>query len=113
MTDKRIEKIFCHYGQEGQLNKMIEEAKELQDATRDLLYLIKAYQGDDRDERIERAKRHLAEEITDVRIMSDQLELGFDLFEECKQQREYKLNRQMKRIENELAICEKRRTPEK
>lgn len=113
MTDTRIEKIFFHYGQEGQLEKMIEEANELKEATRDLLYLIKAYQGLDRGERIAQAKRHLAEEITDVRIMAEQLEFGFDLFDECAKQMEFKLDRQIGRIKNELAICEERRTTEK
>lgn len=100
IDDNRIKLIFNHYGQEGQLGKMIEEANELKEATRDLLYLIKAYQGLDRAERIAQAKRHLAEEIADVRIMAEQLLFGFDLFDECEQQIAFKLARQMKRMEN-------------
>lgn len=113
MIDWRIKKIFNHYGKEGQLGKTIEEAVELQEAARNLLWLLKAYQGDDRTSRIEKAHQHLAEEIEDVRIMCDQLEYGLTLSAECEYQRYFKLGRQLSRMEkeNELAKIGKCESP--
>lgn len=96
-----IKDIYNHYGKEHQLEKMLEESYELQEATRNLLWLIKAYQCNDKESRIEKAVQHLAEEIADVRIMCDQLEYGLNLQEQCEDQRRYKLVRQVARIEKE------------
>lgn len=101
MTDWRIKHIFAHYGKEHQLEKLLEEAYELQEATRNLLWLIKAYQCADKDERIEKAVDHLAEEISDVRIMCEQIEHGLGIYGKCDYQRKYKLERQIERINEE------------
>ena len=57
------------------------------------------YSYDEADEKYE----HLAEEIADVRIMLLQVEHLFGLRDRCDYQFQYKLGRQMKRIERELS----------
>lgn len=102
MTAPQIKQIFEYYGRLPQLDKLIDEAGELKEAARDLFFLKRAYQGEDKNERIEKAKIHLAEKIADVRIVCDQLEYGLDMQAECERQRAYKLEQQIKQIKEPI-----------
>lgn len=85
---QQCKQIFEHYGEENQLNKTTEEAGELVQA-------IAKY----RNEPTEENRTHLAEECADTLIMIQQLkEVVGDKVDEFIQ---YKLNRQLKRIEDE------------
>ena len=47
---------------------------------------------------------HIAEEIADVRIMLDQIEFGLRIEKRCADWREFKIQRQLKRIESDAHI---------
>lgn len=84
----QCKQIYKHYGTENQLNKAIEEAGEL-------IQAIAKYNSEPSEEN----RKHLAEECADVLIMIQQLEeVTGDMVNEFIQQ---KINRQLKRIENE------------
>lgn len=88
---QQCKQIFKHYGTENQLNKTTEEAGELVQA-------IAKY----RNEPSEENREHLAEECADTLIMIQQLnEIVGDKVDEFVQ---YKLNRQLKRIEVEKSM---------
>lgn len=102
MTEKEtIKAILDHYGQLCQLNKTVEESGELQQASVTLFYLIRNYQGNDKNELVTRAIDHLAEEIADTQIMCEQMMFSFDLEKRVEEWKSFKLDRQMKRIAKE------------
>lgn len=85
---KQCSNIFEYYGEKNQLNKATEEAGEL-------IQAIAKYRNEPSEENL----NHLAEECADVLIMIQQLkEITGDKVDEFIQQ---KLNRQLKRIEDE------------
>lgn len=87
----QCKQIYEHYGAENQLNKTTEETGEL-------IQAIAKY----RSEPSEENRIHLAEECADVLIMIQQLkEIVGDKVDEFMQ---YKLNRQLKRIEVEKSM---------
>ena len=90
-----IRKIAYHYGFLNQLLKTKEELLELIEVV-DEIY---SSTGNIKNDVI----THLAEEISDVRIMTDQLEILFNLSSKCSDMRNFKINRQLERIKNELA----------
>lgn len=100
-VDPRIKRILDHYGLMSQLEKLPEEARKLQEASQNLHDVINAYEGEDRQKRIAIALIFLFEKMVAVGIMCDQMELGFELQEECRRQRDYELDHQLKKIENE------------
>lgn len=82
MSDK-LEKIFNHYGYNNQRKKLIEECSEL----------IRAIVRDD-DE-------NFVEELADVTILTEQILNHFLKYkEEFIKIKEYKINRQIERINN-------------
>lgn len=85
---QQCKQIFEHYGEKNQLDKLLEEAEELIEATM-------KYQEDKSEANL----NHLAEEMADVEIMLRQIKavVGNKVDEFIQ----YKLNRQLKRIENE------------
>ena len=94
-TDRRIGYIARHYGLRKQLRKTLEELLELACAIlwlRIMLLLNKA-----------KPKHflHVSEEISDVRIMLDQIELLTGSASDCEQIRTAKLDRQIQRINGE------------
>ena len=104
MSEAKIQRIFKHYGEQSQLKKTQEELKELDEAVQKLVDLNKP----DIDSRTsfyhsERGflKDHIAEELADVRIMLDQIAFGLGIEKRCAEWREFKLNRQIKRMEDE------------
>ena len=85
---QQCKQIFEHYGEENQLDKLLEETEDLIEATM-------KYQEDKSEANL----NHLAEEIADVEIMLRQIKaITGDKVDEFVQ---YKLNRQLKRIEQE------------
>ena len=85
---QQCKQIFEHYGEEKQLDKLLEESEELIEATM-------KYQEDKSEANL----NHLAEEMADVEIMLRQIKAVVgDKVDEFIQ---YKLTRQLKRIENE------------
>ena len=85
---KQCSNIFEHYGEENQLEKLKEELNELYEAVVD-------FQGN----QSEANRNHLAEELADVEIMLRQIKAVVgDKVDEFIQ---YKLTRQLKRIEDE------------
>ena len=102
MTEAKIQRIFKHYGEQSQLMKTQEELKELSDAIQKLIDLRKddkrtSFYNTERDF----LKDHIAEELADVRIMLDQIEFGLRIERRSADCREFKLNRQLKRMETE------------
>lgn len=107
MTEAKIQRIFKHYGEQSQLMKTQEELDELDDVVGKLLTLEKcavskkmAFYKSNRESLID----HIAEEIADVRIMLDQIEFGLQIEKRCADWREFKIQRQLKRIESDAHI---------
>lgn len=80
-----LEKAIEHYGEDNQVFKACEELGEL------IVELSKNSQG-------EVNTMNIAEEIADVQIMCSQLETIFNIKAETKAQREFKLKRLYKRL---------------
>lgn len=78
----KLEFIFNYYGEQVQVEKVKEELREL----------IEAIENNDTE--------NIIEEIADVEIMLEQLKM-FKFFDENKYKeiKEFKINRQIKRIE--------------
>ena len=102
MSEARIQRIFKHYGEQSQLLKTQEELQELDEAIQKLVDLNNT---DSRTSlyKSERdfLKDHIAEELADVRIMLDQIAFGLGIEKRCAEWREFKINRQLERIQNE------------
>lgn len=94
-TDRRISIIARHYGMTHQLNKTIEELFELFIAILKLRLMI--FLSQEKQTHFE----HLYEEMSDVRIMIDQVELLTGSASRCREIRESKLERQLTRIQTE------------
>lgn len=102
--DKRIKTIWTHYRQFNQLEKTIEELDELKAEVVKFLRFVKS--TDNRFTAVARSKSDflkdkVAEEAADVSIMIDQLLYGLNIGARFEAWREYKLDRQMKRMEKE------------
>ena len=103
MSEAKIQRIFKHYGEQSQLMKTQEELRELDEAIQKLVDLRNdekrtALYQNERDF----LKDHFAEELADVRIMLDQIEYGLGIEKRCADWREFKLNRQLKRMEDNV-----------
>ncbi len=94
-TDRKISIIARHYGVTHQLNKTMEELFELFMAILKLRLMI--FLGRDKPTHFE----HLYEEMSDVRIMIDQVEVLTGSAARCREIRESKLERQLTRIQTE------------
>ena len=89
MTNKEIE-IINHYGVMNQLKYFQSEVFELNEA-------IIQYEYDDN-----LANTHIAEEMADVLVMLKQFQLYYGITdEEIEKVMNYKIDRQIKRMENE------------
>lgn len=102
MSEAKIQRIFKHYGEQSQLIKTQEELKELDEAIQKLIDLNNedsrtSFYHSERDF----LKDHIAEELADVRIMIDQIAFGLGIEKRCAEWREFKINRQLKRMEAE------------
>lgn len=105
MSEAKIQRIFKHYGEQSQLSKTQEELKELDEAIQKLVDLNKphidsraSFFNSERDF----LKDHIAEELADVRIMLDQIAFGLGIEKRCAEWREFKINRQLRRMETEI-----------
>lgn len=102
MTEKQIVKAFKilnHYGEKKQRRQLVEECAELIQA---VTKLERAQERDGIAKVIERT-HDLASELADVRIMIEQIEMSLcgDISTNIQEQIEYKLQRQLDRIERE------------
>lgn len=99
MSEAKIQRIFKHYGEQSQLKKTQEELRELDEAIQKLVNLHE----DDKRTTFYRdfLKDHIAEELADVRIMLEQIEYGLGIGKRCADWREFKIQRQLKRMETE------------
>lgn len=88
--DERIKKIAEHYGFEAQADKSIEEMAEL-------IVEIKHMKKGKASENFQ----NFVEELADVKIMIDQLYFMSNFDGDVSKEIDRKLNRQMKRIEDE------------
>lgn len=88
--DKRIKKIAEHYGFEAQADKSIEEMAEL-------IVEIKHMKKGKASENFQ----NFVEELADVKIMIDQLYFMSNFDGDVSKEIDRKLNRQIKRIEDE------------
>ena len=102
--DTRIKTIWLNYGQANQLGKVIEELDELKVEIEKYLHFIKS--TDNKSTALvhsedEFLKDKIAEEAADVTIMIEQLIYGFNIGARVEAWREYKIDRQLKRMETE------------
>lgn len=102
--DTRIKTIWTHYGRFNQLEKTIEELDELKAEVVKFLHFVKS--TDNRFTAVARSKSEflkdkVAEEAADVSIMIEQLLYGLNIGARFEAWREYKLDRQMRRMEKE------------
>ena len=102
MTEEQILKAFKilnHYGEKKQRRQLAEECAELIQA---VTKLERAQESDSIAKVIERT-HDLASELADVRIMIEQIEMTIsgDISTNIQEQIEYKLQRQLDRIERE------------
>ncbi len=88
MIDKRIKQIAGHYGSSHQQRQCIEELTELS------LALQQYRKG-------KATIYDIASEIADVQIMLQQMMFFFGLSSKVEEKTEFKINRQLKRIERE------------
>ena len=109
MNDEKLEKICQHYGIRKQLKKLSEEVFELQEAvidtdqewhisTDDPMVNI----GKPTIQHISRNLGNIAEELADVMVLWEQIRLHYDIpSQTIAAITTEKINRQLKRIENE------------
>lgn len=91
--ENQLKQIIKHYGIMKQLKYIHSEYFELDEAI--LNYISK-------DENMYQDREHIAEEIADVMVMLEQFRLYYDIDKETiNNLMEYKINRQIERIENE------------
>lgn len=87
----KLKMIINHYGVNAQQRQLVEEVFELQEA-------IIQYEKPRRYH----SKEHIAEEIADVMVMLKQFQLYYDIStEEIEKIMQYKVDRQIKRIEDD------------
>ena len=91
--------IINHYGIKHQLKYIHSEYFEL-----DEVITQREYQTKDKKpyELVEFEKAHIIEEIADIEVMLDQFKAYYDIGqEEINKVKDYKIKRQLERIENE------------
>lgn len=102
MKDKLL-KIIQKYGIEHQQRKLEEEVFELQQAIinyEDVYEANQIYEGNDYN--ISKFREHIEEEISDVMVMLKQIQYFYDIKDEhIEEIMNYKIDRQLERIENE------------
>lgn len=95
MRDDQINslmQVLCHYGREPQKSKLCEELRELIDAAREDIHY-----------KTPKTRSHFIEELADVTIMVTQMQLGLTIKEQGEFWKwvDFKINRQLRRIEDE------------
>lgn len=98
---EKLLKIINHYGVSNQQRKLEEEVFELQEAIRSYEYnsILKAVT--DKDIRMDRVKEHLEEETGDVLNVIYEFIEYYELdLDKITDSRIYKIDREIKRIEN-------------
>lgn len=93
--DQKIQMIAAHYGEMSQLKKTLEELDELAVEVRRMINVK------ENSEPTTVREHRMADEIADVRVMTDQLIYLFNLKEYVDDRIRYKLARQETRIKEE------------
>lgn len=102
--DERIKQIWFHYGRVNQLEKALEELEELRVEIAKFLKFVK--ETDNRFTPANRSENNflkdkVAEEAADVSIMLEQLIFGLNIKARFEAWRDFKLERQIGRMNNE------------
>ena len=84
---KKCQKILEHYGVHHQMDKLMEELRELLEACEN----VKRASGD---------LFSMVDEIADVEVMLWQIKYALHLFDEVDSRKEYKIDRQIGRMED-------------
>ena len=97
--ENNLLQIIQHYKINNQQRKFVEECFELMEAITQ-----REYQAKDKKsyELVEFEKAHIIEEIADIEVMLDQFKAYYDIGqEEIDKVKDYKIKRQLERIEKE------------
>lgn len=92
-TDKPLKEFLSEYGADAQVDMAIEEMSELTKA------FLKWRRSRKNVMLLKKTSENIAEEIADVRIMLRRMELLFGCESQVREQMEYKVQRQMERLE--------------
>lgn len=98
--EEKLKKIIKHYGP-------IEQIKQLDEEVKEFIETITDYERDSKSQYstvgiIQKDKAHMEEEFADVMVMMEQYALYYGLDKDkIKEIMQYKVNRQLRRIENE------------
>ncbi len=95
---KKLKEIADAYGNDPQIDMCIEECSELIKAL--LKYRRKSNSNSSTGEEMSALREDIIGELADVRIMVEQMEIIFGCHDKVKQVIDYKISRQMKRLEN-------------
>lgn len=94
---KKLKEIANAYGDNPQIDMCIEECSELTKAL--LKYRRKSNSNSSTGEEMSALREDIIGELADVRIMVEQMEIIFGFHNEVNQIIDYKISRQMKRLE--------------
>ena len=101
MKDKLLE-IINHYGLDKQLKYIHSEYFELDEAIWDYQNSGWDFDYEGTEELEKEYKHHIAEELADIQVMLKQFQYYFDIEDEdIKETMNYKIDRQLQRIEEE------------
>lgn len=89
--DVVFRRCICKYGTQNQIDMMIEEMSELAKA------LLKWRRA--KGEELTKARDCIIDELADVRIMARQMEILFQAEDEVERRIDFKVQRQIKRLE--------------
>lgn len=98
--EEKLKRIIKHYGP-------IEQIKQLEEEVKEFIETITDYERDSKSQYstvgiIQKDKEHMEEEFGDVMVMMEQYALYYGLDKnKIKESMKYKVNRQLRRIENE------------
>ena len=98
--EEKLKKIIKHYGTRNQLKKLVEEVFEFVEAVID--YENDWNSSDTTIGMIEQDKEHINEEYSDIKVVLEEFAVYLDIDKnKSKEIMQYKVDRQIGRIENE------------
>ena len=98
-------KIIEHYGINNQQRKLEEEVFELQEAIMELQHYEEYACDFDYQTTLKKQKEHIAEELADVMVILEQFKRYYNISDdEIEKIKEFKVKRQLERIDNNEKI---------
>ena len=98
-------KIIEHYGINNQQRKLEEEVFELQEAIMELQHYEEYACDFDYQTTLKKQKEHITEELADVMVILEQFKKYYNIpDDEIEKIKEFKVKRQMERIDNNEKI---------